>query len=75
VSKVYENGKKITEVEYKCNKMQEIDSLKRTQNISEQVKLMNNLDISGIPNTTNESLFDILVKFSSKYQLKRIRWE
>jgi len=66
VSRVNDNNWKLLQVQNKCMKMQEeIDSLKRSHNVNEQLKLLNNLDICGIPKTTNGSLFDILAKLSN----------
>jgi len=42
----------------------EIDHLKSNYNVSEQFKLINNLDLMNIPKTANESLFDITTKLT-----------
>lgn len=66
VNTVNDNSKQIAVIEHKCLKMQEeIDLLKRNHNLNEQSKLMNNLEICGIPITTNESLSDILSKLAN----------
>lgn len=65
VTNVKQNTNKIHEIENKFIMMQkEINHLKSNYNISEQFKLINNLDVTNIPKTANESLFDITTKLT-----------
>lgn len=74
MSKVNDNSKQILIIDRKIfKKQEEIDSLKVSHNINEKIKLNNNLDISGIPVTTNESLIDILLKLASLVKMDFVK--
>lgn len=61
---------RLTDLDEKYNKLQtEIDRLKTENNILEQNRLINNIEVTGIPYTTNESLIDILINLSNKLNI------
>lgn len=60
----------LTDLEENFNRLQaEIDRLKTVNNILEQNRLINNIEITGIPYTTNKSLIDILINLPDKLNI------